>query len=149
VGDGPERGRLEKLAKKLQVYDRVDFVGNKNRNHVLQYMEKANVFAMVSSPETFGLVYIEAMAKGCITIGSKGEGIDGVIEDGENGFLCKAGDVKALTSVLESILSLDKATKTRIISNAIDTARNLTQENVSREYYHNLRAILCNSKGCR
>ena len=103
---------------------------------------------MVSSPETFGLVYIEAMAKGCITIGSKGEGIDGVMKMARMVF-CKAGDVKVLTSVLESILSLDKATKTRIISNAIDTARNLTQENVSREYYHNLRAILCNSKGCR
>ena len=77
----------------------------------------------------------------------KGEGIDGVIKDGENGFLCKAGDVKALTSVLENILSLDKATKTRIISNAIDTAQILTQENVSREYHHNKRAILCNSKG--
>ena len=49
-------------------------------------MEESDVFAMVSSPETFGLVYIEAMAKGCVTIGSKGEGIDGVIVNNENGF---------------------------------------------------------------
>jgi len=34
---------------------------------------------MVSAPETFGLVYLEAMAKGCIVIGTKNWGIDGIV----------------------------------------------------------------------
>ena len=37
---------------------------------------------MISELETFGLVYIEAMAAGCITIASRNEGFDGIIKDG-------------------------------------------------------------------
>ena len=37
---------------------------------------------MISSSETFGLVYLEAMAAGCITIASRDEGFDGIIKDG-------------------------------------------------------------------
>ena len=40
---------------------------------------------MISSPETFGLAYLEAMARGNIVIGTKGWGIDGIVIDGENG----------------------------------------------------------------
>ena len=42
---------------------------------------------MISQGEAFGLVYLEAMARGCITIASRGEGFDGIIKDGINGFL--------------------------------------------------------------
>ena len=45
-----------------------------------------NVWIMISKNETFGLVYLEAMARGCITIGSRNQGIDGVINHGVNGF---------------------------------------------------------------
>ena len=37
---------------------------------------------MVSEPETFGLAYLEAMAKGCLVVGAYGWGIDGIIRHG-------------------------------------------------------------------
>lgn len=43
---------------------------------------------MVSAHEAFGLVYVEAMAKGCITVATAGQGIDGVIVDGKMVFVC-------------------------------------------------------------
>ena len=75
----------------------VYFEGEKAREQVLHLMEESDIFVLVSSPETFGLVYVEAMAKGCITIGSKGEGIDGVIVNNENGYLCTPGEGRGTT----------------------------------------------------
>ena len=46
---------------------------------------------MVSDNETFGMVYIEAMLAGCVTIASKAGGVDGVIIDGKMDFI-KQGD---------------------------------------------------------
>ena len=50
--------------------------------------------------KTFGLVYLEAMARGCITVASRDEGFDGIIQDGVNGFLCKSGDETELVQYL-------------------------------------------------
>ena len=58
------------------------------REEVIRQMDNHDVFVMISRNETFGLVYLEAMARGCITIASRNEGFDGVIEHGVNGFLC-------------------------------------------------------------
>lgn len=56
---------------------------------------------MPSYPEGFGIVYLEAMASGCVTIGTKGEGIDGFIRDGENGFLVPPDDVDAIVQTID------------------------------------------------
>ena len=96
IGDGPEEDKLKRLSGDD---DRIKFYGRLSREETINQMREADLFAMVSSPETFGLVYIEAMGQGCITLGSSGEGIDGVIVDGVNGYLIRPGDVKALRGV--------------------------------------------------
>ena len=115
IGDGPERIGLEKQVKDLGAEGYVYFEGEKTRNQVLNIMEESDVFAMVSSPETFGLVYIEAMAKGCVTIGSKGEGIDGVIVNNENGFLSRPNDVEDLQLTLEKVINLNLNEKKELL----------------------------------
>jgi len=87
AGDGPEMQYLKNLVKELKLTKRVNFLGYLNHNDVLEKMKESDIFLMVSVPETFGLVYLEAMAKGCIIVGAKNWGIDGVIRDGYNGFL--------------------------------------------------------------
>ncbi|MBO0991441.1 glycosyltransferase family 4 protein [Bacillus sp. SD088] len=134
AGDGPEREKLVKLMNSVDSKDKIEFLGFLNREQVLDEMQKSDIFAMVSSPETFGLVYLEAMAKGCITIGSKGEGIDGVIQDGINGFLCEPRNVNELTSVLNKSLMLEENQKKIIVKNALSTARNMTQKQLSSHY---------------
>ena len=47
-----------------------------NRLEVQTYLRQNGIFVMISRDETFGLVYLEAMAAGCITIASKDEGFD-------------------------------------------------------------------------
>lgn len=134
VGDGAERRNLEELVESLDCGKDVIFEGEKIREEVLNFMEEADIFVMVSSPETFGLVYIEAMANGCITIGSKGEGIDGVIFDDKNGFLCTPDSVDELKICLENAMNLNKGDKARIISNALNTVKDLTYEKLSSKF---------------
>ena len=89
---------------------------------------------MVSAHEAFGLVYVEAMAKGCITIATKGQGIDGVIIDGVNGFLCESCNPEALAKVIDRIRSLSTEELNSISQKAIETASELTDRKVAETY---------------
>lgn len=108
VGDGAERGNLEALCRELNVMDRVQFCGHLPNQKVLSQMAEAQFFCMPSVREGFGIVYLEAMASGCITIGTAGEGIADLIRDGENGFLVPPDDSKAIVKVVEWCLDHPK-----------------------------------------
>ena len=82
------------------------------------------------------------MAAGCITIASRGEGFDGIIKDGENGFLCGAGNVEELISIINKIHKMDKAELSRISENAIKTAQQMTDSSVAASYIHDVERLL-------
>ena len=130
IGEGEERGNLEALAQELGIADRVEFRGRVKRWEVLEEMGKADCFARASSPETFGLTYLEAMACGCYTIGSKGEGIDGVMVDGENGTLVTPDSVEEMAAALELYFT-DPAAVKEMQRRGIETANRLTEEKVA------------------
>lgn len=65
----------------------VTFTGHLPQHEVYEKMRQSDIFVLPSVGETFGMVYLEAMASGCIVVGTKDDGIDGIIKDGENGFL--------------------------------------------------------------
>ena len=87
------------------------------------------------------MVYLEAMARGCITIASRDEGFDGIIRDGVNGFLCKAGDEAELASILKRIKEMPQEELHRISDNAVSTAHELTDERVAKDYLNHLKTI--------
>lgn len=134
IGDGAELDNLKKLSHDLGLNEQVVFHGKKSRDEAQALLSRAECFVMVSSREAFGLVYIEAMAKGCITIATEGQGIDGVIEDGENGFLCKSRDIDGLARTIIKIHSLDKSVLEVISKKAVETASTLTDKNVAETY---------------
>lgn len=134
VGDGAEKKKMIRAAKNLDLFSNINFLGQISRDQVSKEIASSECFIMISEGETFGLVYLEAMAKGCITIGSRNEGIDGVIIDGENGFLCEPGNYEELAEVIEKINLLSNEEKNRIAFNAIKTASNLTDYNVAKDY---------------
>ena len=134
IGEGYERDNLETLAQSLGCKEKVVFHGTKSREEVFDLLSNCGCFIMISNNETFGMVYVEAMLKGCITVGSKGGGIDGVIKDGINGFLCKQGDSEELAKVIEKIRKLNDSEINIIRNNAIETASNMSDSNVARKY---------------
>lgn len=139
VGSGAEFNNLQKLVEDLDIGEHVAFHGKKTRDEAQMILKNADCFIMVSAHEAFGLVYVEAMIKGCIVVGTEGQGIDGVVVDGENGFLCKAGDVDALASLINRISNLPQEKLKNISERAIATAKELSDTNVAKNY---LNAIL-------
>ena len=134
VGSGSEFPNLQKKIEELAVNDKVRLLGKKARNEAQSIMAQSDCFIMVSSHEAFGLVYLEAMAKGCITIATKGQGIDGIIVDGVNGFLCEAENPNSIIEVLRRINAMNSEELSNISRLAQETAAQMTNENVAMYY---------------
>jgi glycosyltransferase involved in cell wall biosynthesis len=134
IGRGPEKETIQKLARNLNIAMNISFKERMSRDEVFKVMQLSDCFIMISRPETFGLVYLEAMSMGCITIGSKKEGIDGIIQHGINGFLCNAGDPLELSALLKEIKGLSKEDLITLSTNAIKTATDLTDKKVAKRY---------------
>lgn len=134
VGDGKGIKLIQKKASEYAIQSNIFFTGRIDRSEVTSYMDRSDVFIMISKAETFGLVYLEAMARGCITIASRNEGMDGIIVDGENGFLCDAGDSNELGSIIAKLKRMDSNTLQKISKNAIITAAKMTDNKMAEKY---------------
>lgn len=134
IGDGAEMDSLKTLTEELHQENHVVFHGRQPRDESQKILAKADCFVMVSTREAYGLVYLEAMAKGLIPIATIGQGFDGIIEDGENGFLCESENVDALASVFEYIKKLSTEELQRISQNAFETASQLTDQKTANNY---------------
>lgn len=105
AGSGPDRAKLEALCHELGISGAVRFLGTIPNREVLAEMSKARFFILPSVREGFGIVYLEAMACGCVTIGTEGEGVADLIVSGENGFLVPPDDPDAIVRAVEWCLS--------------------------------------------
>lgn len=141
IGDGTESNKLKNMVAKYGLPN-VVFIGYLERNGAFEYLKNSNIFIMVSRNETFGLVYLEAMAAGNIVIGSRNEGIDGIIIDGQNGYLVDPGDPIMLAEVVQKIIQLPIDEKIEIINNAIKTAKNYKESQIAADYLKQLREIV-------
>ena len=105
VGMGEMEAQLRAQAASLGVAGRVELTGGIPHEEVLRRMAESDLFVLPSWGEGYGIVYIEAMAAGCIAVGAQGEGIADTIRDGENGFLVPAGDIDATERVMRAVFS--------------------------------------------
>lgn len=98
-GDGPERYNIEKLILKLNLQDNVILLGQLNRVQVKYVLENSNCFVLASRFETFGIVYIEALAKGLPIIATNCGGPKDIIND-ECGILTEIDDIEGLENAM-------------------------------------------------
>ena len=112
----------------------VTFPGRIPRDEIITQYDSNQCFILISKDEVFGLVYLEAMARGCIVIASKGEGMEGIIKDGYNGFLCEAGNPDELAAIIRHINNLSASEKQSISDKARETAKELSDYNVAKHY---------------
>ena len=134
VGAGQQSSVITEKAMQYGIEDNVILLGEIDRAAILDRYDHSDCMVMISKGEAYGLVYLEAMARGCITIASKGEGMDGVIVNGQNGFLCTAGDPIELAGIIRHINSLPDIEKQQISENAIKTSKELTDNKVAKRY---------------
>lgn len=86
VGDGPHRPELEALAGRLGLYGRVEFAGMVPPEQTAFWYQKGDVFVCASRSETQGLTYLEALAAGLPAVCRADDCLEGVIENGRNGW---------------------------------------------------------------
>jgi glycosyltransferase involved in cell wall biosynthesis len=102
AGEGPERGRLEKLGTALGV--RLTLLGDLPWERLLECYVAADAFALLSRWEPWGVVVNEAAACGKPLVLSDQVGAaPDLLRDGENGVLVPAGDVSAAAAALSRL----------------------------------------------
>jgi glycosyltransferase involved in cell wall biosynthesis len=103
IGEGPMRSYLIRLTEELGISDRVKFLGRRTRYEVAEAMKRCMVFALPSHYEGLGCVYLEAMASGKPVIACRGQGIEEIINHGENGLLVGPNNLDELIETLSKL----------------------------------------------
>ena len=110
-GDGSQRSGLEALTVENGVKDQIIFLGALSRDDVSKWMNKCDCFVLPSRYETFGVVYIEALASGRPVIGALNGGAEDIINN-LNGYLIPIDDIDILAEkmieVYDNIESYDE-----------------------------------------
>ena len=87
IGDGPDKGHLEKITKQLGLCDSVIFTGRIPSDEVWQYYAVGDIFVSASTFEVHSMSYLEALANGLPMVCRKDDALIGVVEDNDNGFV--------------------------------------------------------------
>lgn len=85
--------------------DWIDVFESKARNELIKIFEYSDIFVMPSIPETFGLVYVEALSQGLPIIYANGQGFDGYYNDRNIGYGVNPSDTKDISEKLELIIN--------------------------------------------
>jgi len=105
-GEGPDRERLEKLARELDLSERIQLPGW--QEDIYSALRLLDVFVLPSINESAGLVLLEAMACELPVVATRVGGIPEYVADGETGLLIPPRDPGALAQAIASLI-LDPA----------------------------------------
>ncbi|CAI9399913.1 glycosyltransferase [Aestuariimicrobium sp. T2.26MG-19.2B] len=111
VGQGPERGHLEELVTSSGVGDRVRLTGGLGRAELAAEFAAADGFVLFSEWETFGVVYVEAMAAGLPVLATHCGGPEDFVTDDVGMFTgtTPEDDVAALKTFVSQLDTFDPA----------------------------------------
>lgn len=138
VGDGVLRPGLESLASHIGVTHCIRFHGRLGDEALKDAYARAAVFALPSSKEGFGIVYLEAWQFGLPVICSKFGASCEIVNDGEDGFVVDPGDVKELANKILHLIG-DQELATRFGENGCKKVQNKYSD---AQYGKNLKNLL-------
>lgn len=131
VGDGPEKGALEELAKGDN-----NIVFHGFHTNINPYLAKAKIFVLPSLTENFPLALIEAMSvgKACVSTNCLA-GKDVIAVDGVNGLVVDKGDSDALAHAINKLMREDDF-RNRLSAEASKIKFELSKDKVYGKYLH-------------
>jgi N-acetyl-alpha-D-glucosaminyl L-malate synthase BshA len=142
VGDGPDRMRIERLCKDLDMLSDVRFLGKLDA--IEEVLSVADLFLMPSESESFGLAALEALACEVPIITSNAGGLPELNVHGVTGFLSDVGDVEDMVSHAAYIL--DDANLPTFKANALARAREFDVAKILPHYEAYYERVVENSK---
>lgn len=112
IGDGPQRGSLEKLIKEEDVVNEVIITGSVSREVMLRHIVAADTFVLNTQFESFSFAIVEAMRAGTTVISTPVGSIPELIEHGTEGILVPFDDQKGFIEAITAVLGDAKVRKT-------------------------------------
>jgi len=135
VGDGPEREKLEKLVKQLNIRDHVVFEGMKD--NVTDYLEKMDVFLLPSRNEGLSVALLEAMAMGKPSIVTDVGENRRVLNNGECGLILSKGKDSWVECIVAYLLNTKLLSKhSRLAARRVKNCYTLQQNIESYEHIY-------------
>jgi len=114
VVGGDDRQKYEEEARAARIGDRVTFTGAVSREELTRIYAAGDLYAMLSKFDTFGMVVLEAMAKGLPAVVSGNVGAKDLIREGENGFVVpRPDDVERVAETIFQALRPERRTAMR------------------------------------
>ncbi|MBT4917755.1 glycosyltransferase family 4 protein [Candidatus Peregrinibacteria bacterium] len=132
VGDGPHRESLETLIKKLKMEKHVILLGR--RSDVPQLLKSANIFALPSRREAFGLVNLEAMLTPLPVVATRVGGIPEIVEDGKTGILVEPENSEVFEEALKKLISKPDLRKKYAEAGLTRAKNTFSAEKMAKEY---------------
>ena len=145
IGDGPERGAVEAMARNLRVTDRVVIAGL--QEDVRPFLSACDVLALTSFTEAFSLAAIEAMALSRPVVHPEVGGAAEMIHSGQDGWLFPVGDTATLVDRL-AVLA-DPVVRARMGENARASVASRFSERAMVERYEQLLFEICATRSKR
>ena len=100
VGTGRSEESLRRLTRQLNLNGRVMFSGHVSDSDIRGHLDNADAFALPSIGDSFGIVFLEAMAAGLPVVAARACGVPEVVRDGVNGILAEPNDLVSLTEAI-------------------------------------------------
>lgn len=149
VGDGPEAGRLRRLADELGIGEVVEFRGFADQPELPALYAAADVFAMPTLDDPFGIVLLEAAASGLPLVASPfaGAALD-LVRPGDSGYLVEPDDIAGWSDALVT-LARDPGLRRRQGESAHAVARDRTPEATARGYADAVAAAMRLPRGAK
>lgn len=130
IGNGVLMSKCQHLIHELGVDEHVHMLGGLLRKDIMNIFYQSNCFVLPSELETFGVVYIEAMASGLPVIATRCGGPEGFVDD-TNGVLIPVNDEQALIDAFRYMReNIGKYDSTKI---AEETVKKFSPEAVAKQ----------------
>ncbi len=120
VGDGPERASMEQKCRDKNLCSHITFLGK--QENVEDVLACSDIFVLPSAEESFGLVVLEAAARGIPSVTTNAGGLPEVNIDGETGFTVDVGHIEAFSDAVEKLI-VDQVLYKKMGNNARERAK--------------------------
>jgi len=143
VGDGPDLGKLQLMAKELHIEDKVRFTGA--RYDMANVYASLDVFALASIEEGMPMALLEAMASRLPVAATAVGAVPQIVVPGETGMLVKAGDAAEMAQAIAALLR-DPALRERVGANGQRKVHERFSSQVMSQNYYKLYTRLIEQK---
>ena len=145
AGGGVDLDNLRDWCDRAGIADRVHFLGELPYDAIPTYLHMADAFVTASTSEVHPLSLIEALAAGLPVIGIQSPGVEDIIQDGVNGFLCR-NDIADFTA-RQVRMMLDDQLRMSLGSRAADSAQSYDISTTSSQLLEHYNTLVANHNG--